>query len=70
MTAPKSVAINHAELERLAREICDSRNGAGHYDAPRTKRNHWRKRALPLAALANEPQGIGRTLMRACGWLK
>ena len=69
MTTPKSVTINHTELERLAREMCDSRNGAGHYDAKGAKRAHWRKRALPLAALASEPQGIGRTLMRACGWL-
>lgn len=68
MTAPESVAIDHAELERLARELCDSRNGAGHFDAKGTHRNHWRKRALPLAALANEPLVIGKTLMRACGW--
>jgi hypothetical protein len=60
--------INHETLERLAREICDSRNGVGHYDAKGTKRNHWRKRALPLAQLTSEPQGIGRTLMRAIGW--
>jgi hypothetical protein len=42
MTAPKSVTIDHAELERLAREICDSRNGPGHFDAKGTQRNHWR----------------------------
>lgn len=42
MTPPQSVAINHDELERLARELCDSRNGAGHYEAKGTKRNHWR----------------------------
>lgn len=35
-------AINHAELERLARELCDTRNGAGHFDAKGTKRAHWR----------------------------
>lgn len=68
MTPTESATIDHAELERIAREICDSRNGPGHYDAKGTKRNHWRKRALPLAALASEPQGIGRTLMKACGW--
>lgn len=33
------------QLEALAREICDSRNGAGHYDAKGTKRAHWRKLA-------------------------
>lgn len=68
MTPPESTAINHAYLERLARDMCDSRNGAGHYDAKGTKRNHWRKRALPLAVLASESLGIGKTLMRACGW--
>jgi hypothetical protein len=62
------MTIKHDDLERLAREICDSRNGAGHYDAKGTKRNHWRKRALPPAQLASGPQGIGKTLMRAIGW--
>ena len=38
--------IDHAKLESLAREICDSRNGAGHYDAKGTKRQHWRTLAL------------------------
>jgi len=33
---------NFAQLESLAREICDSRNGAGHYDQSGTHRNHWR----------------------------
>jgi hypothetical protein len=65
---PDSVAIDHDKLETLARQMCDARNGAGHFDAKGTKRNHWRKCALPLAALASEPQGIGRTLMKACGW--
>lgn len=37
--------INHEALESLAREICDSRNGVGHYDKPRTHRNHWRRLA-------------------------
>ena len=37
--------IPHKALESLAREICDSRNGAGHYDAKGTKRSHWRKLA-------------------------
>jgi hypothetical protein len=38
--------INHEALERLAREICDTRNGAGHYDKSGTHRNHWRELAL------------------------
>ena len=33
------------QLESLAREICDSRNGAGHYDAKGTKRARWRELA-------------------------
>lgn len=62
--------INHETLERIAREICDNRNGAGHYDAKGTKKNHWRKRALPLAMLAIDRQGVGIRLMQVCGWLK
>jgi hypothetical protein len=59
-----------AELERIARQLCESKRGAGAWDKPRCKRNHWRKRALPMAQLAAEPLGIGKTLMMACGWLK
>ena len=44
--------INHEALERLAREICDSRNGAGHYDAKGTKRQHWRVKAAEMMAIA------------------
>lgn len=36
------MTITDTTLERVAREICDSRHGAGHYDAKGTKRNHWR----------------------------
>lgn len=58
MTPRESVAIDHATLERIARKICDSKNGAGHYDAKGTKRAHWRalacaeierRRAISLA---------------------
>lgn len=42
MTPTQSITIDHAELERVARELCDSRNGAGHYEAKGTKRAHWR----------------------------
>lgn len=38
--------IDHAKLESLAREICDSRNGAGHYDKAGTHKRHWRGLAL------------------------
>ena len=37
---------NFQTLESLAREICDSRNGAGHYDKAGTHKNHWRELAL------------------------
>jgi len=60
--------INHAELESIARQMCESKRGTGAWDRPRCKRTHWRRRALPLAQVAAEPQGIGKTLMRAIGW--
>jgi hypothetical protein len=34
-----------AELERIARQLCEASRGAGAWDKPRCKRNHWRKRA-------------------------
>lgn len=61
--------INHEELERIAIEMWEKSPNRKAKTWATAKRNHWRKRALPLATLANEPQGIGRTLMRACGWL-
>jgi hypothetical protein len=53
--------INHDDLERLAREICDSRNGVGHYDAKGTKRAIWRDHARRKmeAAEVNRSRGIG-----------
>lgn len=54
-------------LESLAREICDSRNGAGHYDAKGTKRAHWRAKAAEMMALA-EAMPAYKTLARAIGW--
>ena len=50
------MTITHTTLERVAREICDARNGAGHYDAPRTKRAHWR--ALARAEIERS-HGVG-----------
>ena len=54
-------------LESLAREICDSRNGAGHYDAKGTKRAHWRAKAEEMLALAEDSPAY-KTLARAIGW--
>ena len=48
---------SHTQLESLAREICDSRNGAGHYDAKGTKRSHWRELAL-LEMTQADPLGF------------
>ena len=50
------MTITHTTLERVAREICDARCGAGHYDAKGTKRNHWR--ALARAEI-EWSRGIG-----------
>lgn len=60
--------IDHDRLERLARDLCEKSRGPGAWDRKGCKRLHWRTRALPLATLASEPQGIGRALMRAIGW--
>lgn len=51
----------------LAREICDDKYGAGHYDESGTHRNHWRAKAAEIMALADAMPVYG-TLARACGW--
>ena len=56
-----------SQLESLAREICDSRNGSGHYDAKGTKRAHWRAKAEEMMAMA-EAMPPYKTLARAIGW--
>jgi len=66
MNPAESTAIDHDKLERIARQICESHRGAGAYDKPRCHRDHWRKMALPIAALSENP--VGKTLMQACGW--
>jgi hypothetical protein len=39
------MTITHTTLERIARQLCEASRGAGAWDKPRCKRNHWRKRA-------------------------
>lgn len=59
--------LNHDRLELLAREICDSRNGAGHYDKAGTHKNHWRVKAAQMMALA-EAVPPYKSLAMAIGW--
>lgn len=40
------MTIDHATLDRIARDICDARNGSGHYAAKGAKRAHWRALAI------------------------
>ena len=61
------MTITHTTLERVAREICDARNGAGHYDAKGTKRAHWMAKAAEMAALADANPAF-MALARAIGW--
>lgn len=39
------MTLPHAQLEALARRLCDSRYGSGHYDKPRTHRGYWCRKA-------------------------
>jgi hypothetical protein len=43
----------HPQVVRLARELCDSRYGAGHYDKPRTHRRYWCRKALAVIERGN-----------------
>lgn len=61
------MTITHANLELVARAICDSRNGAGHYDAKGTHRAHW----LELARVGIEHElaiGTADALMAIFGF--
>lgn len=54
-------------LESLAREICDPRNGAGHYDAKGTKRAYWRRRAIAVQQQRRRGLGALDALMAIFG---
>ena len=61
------MTLPHAQLEALARLLCETRRGAGAYDRKGCKRAHWRKLALAFSnAVTAHP--IKRALYRACGW--
>lgn len=61
------MTLPHAQLEALARQLCETRRGAGAYDRKGCKRAHWRNLALEFGdAFAVHP--IKRTLYRVCGW--
>lgn len=49
---------DHAKLESLAREICDSRNGVGHYDKAGTHKSHWRVKAAKMMGDAGSIWGL------------
>ena len=38
-------AIDHTMLEHVARNLCESKRGAGAWNKPKCHRNHWRKLA-------------------------
>lgn len=60
------MTIPHAQLEALARQICEGRRGEGAYDRKGCKRAHWRERAMALHASC-EATPAKRFLFRACG---
>ena len=69
MTPTESATIDHAELERLARQLCESSvEDKGRYDRKGCKRAYWRKRALAFHARATATAATA-ALYRACGWL-
>lgn len=61
------MTVPFAKPEAMARELCESRRGAGAYDHKGCKRAHWRKLAMDMGKRVNA-QPILRTLYRACGW--
>jgi hypothetical protein len=61
------MTVPFAKLEAMARELCESRRGAGAYDRKYCKRAHWRKRAAERYEIIRR-NPIAISLFRACGW--
>lgn len=57
----------HANIERLARELCDSRYGSGHYDKPSTHRGYWCRKAAQILGVVEVSPPL-KALWQACGW--
>lgn len=58
-------------VERLAIQMCEESRGAGHWEKYKTKRQHWRDKAMHLLDIreqSNAPH-IVHSLMQACGWM-
>lgn len=67
MEGGEVVTLPHAQLEALARQLCEARRGAGAYDRKGCKRAYWRKLAQSYRKeIAAHP--ITTALYRACGW--
>ena len=61
------MTLPHAQLEALARQLCEARRGVGAYDRKGCKRAHWRRVVMDMRDCVNA-QPILRALYRACGW--
>lgn len=61
------MTLSHAQLEALARQLCETRRGAGAYDRKGCKRAHWRRLVKELHANV-EANPVVAALWRACGW--
>jgi hypothetical protein len=62
------MTVNHDQLERLARMLCESSvEDAGRYDRRGCKRAHWRKKALAFHERATA-NATAAAVYRACGW--
>lgn len=61
------MTLPHAQLEALARQICEGRRGEGAYDRNGCKRAHWRKRAQAMYERVHAQPAV-LALYRACWW--
>jgi hypothetical protein len=60
------MTLPHAQLEALARQICEGRRGEGAYDRKGCKRAHWRE--LAMRAEAKSFTSFVQTL-KGWGWI-
>lgn len=57
-------------VERLAIQMCEESRGVGHWEKHKTKRQHWRDKAMRLLDIRDQSKAphIVHSLMQACGW--
>ena len=60
------IGMDFATVESLAKKLCEESGGPGHWEKYKTKRQHWRDKAM--AVLAEQPAGRSTWWARFQRW--